>query len=105
MNRQRSRLIENPDIYPAPSLACSDNTSSILYMKKLLKKAGGICLTERQKLIVDLYYYRGLTMPEIAEELNINVSTVSRHLKAARLRLIKFSEGVNAIGSIRGTLS
>ena len=44
-------------------------------------------LTPRQRECVQLYYFRGLKMAEIASLLGIQKSTVSRHLKKARLRL------------------
>ena len=41
-------------------------------------------LTERQKETVVLYYYKKMTMTEIADILGVNVSTVSRTLARAR---------------------
>ncbi len=41
-------------------------------------------LTERQKETVILYYYKKMTMTEIADILGVNVSTVSRTLARAR---------------------
>mgnify|MGYP004631880887 FL=1 len=41
-------------------------------------------LTERQKETVVLYYYKKMTMAEIADILGVNVSTVSRTLARAR---------------------
>lgn len=41
-------------------------------------------LTERQKETVILYYYKKMTMAEIADILGVNVSTVSRTLARAR---------------------
>jgi DNA-directed RNA polymerase specialized sigma24 family protein len=37
-------------------------------------------LTQRQREIVDLYFFRGLTQEEVAERLALTQSTVSRHL-------------------------
>ena len=53
-------------------------------------------LTPRQRQLVTMYYVRGRTMPEIADELGINVSTVSRTLRRGRERLkrcVKFGAG------------
>ena len=41
-------------------------------------------LTERQTETVVLYYYKKMTMTEIADILGVNVSTVSRTLARAR---------------------
>ena len=37
-------------------------------------------LTDRQRDILRLYYFKGMTQVEIAEELALTQSTVSRHL-------------------------
>ena len=37
-------------------------------------------LTERQREIVDLYFFKGLTQQEIAKELKIPQQVVSKHL-------------------------
>ena len=44
-------------------------------------------LTERQAQMVRMYYGSGMKMPAIARELGVNVSTVSRTLSRARVRL------------------
>lgn len=44
-------------------------------------------LPEREKLVVTLYYYEGLTLAETAEVLGISPSTVSRLHTKAVLRL------------------
>ena len=40
--------------------------------------------------MVALYYDQGMTMPQIAERLGVNRSTVSRTLRRARDRLYRF---------------
>ncbi len=47
-------------------------------------KAG---LTERQRQMIWLYYAEQLTMMDIARLLELNISTVSRTIKAAKQRL------------------
>ena len=37
--------------------------------------------TPRQKQLIQMYYIENMTMPEIAEELGISVSSVSRTIK------------------------
>ena len=44
-------------------------------------------LTRRQRQLVEMYYLRQLSMQDIADELGIDLSTVSRTLKRARARL------------------
>lgn len=44
-------------------------------------------LTERQAQMVKLYYIKQYTMRDIAAMLGVNPSTVSRTLKAARVKL------------------
>lgn len=49
-------------------------------------------LTERQRDCIQKYYGENKTMAEIARELSLNVSTVSRHIKAARKNLKMLSD-------------
>lgn len=44
-------------------------------------------LTPRQKQLVRMYYLEQMRMQDIADELNIHVSTVSRTLKRARANM------------------
>ncbi|WP_312644722.1 sigma factor-like helix-turn-helix DNA-binding protein [Hydrogenoanaerobacterium sp.] len=44
-------------------------------------------LTARQHQCFTLHYYRGLSVNEIAAELALDCSTVSRHIRAARERI------------------
>lgn len=74
-----------------PSNLDSDYKEKIF---KLLYKIVTIELTPRQEQMFRMYYIEGLTVPEIAEELGVNKSTVSRtktramnHVK----RLVKYS--------------
>lgn len=46
-------------------------------------------LTERQYELLTLYYFRGYTMPQLAQRFGINKSTVSRGLAGARSRIKK----------------
>ncbi|MBR6338169.1 MAG: helix-turn-helix domain-containing protein [Ruminococcus sp.] len=46
-------------------------------------------LTKTQKCYIMLYYRDGLTMAEIAERCNVNKSTVSRTIAAARRKVDK----------------
>lgn len=44
-------------------------------------------LTERQRQVVHMYFYRDMRVNEIARELHLNSSTVSRTLQRAARRL------------------
>ena len=63
------------------------NNSDIKRMKQILSKAVSSELTDRQRECVMLYYYANKTMNEVASILSLSKSTVSRHIKAAKLKL------------------
>ena len=44
-------------------------------------------LTGRQRQLVEMYYLRQMRMQDIADELGLDISTVSRTLKRAKARL------------------
>ncbi len=50
-------------------------------------------LTQKQRLLIHLYYYEGYKSEEIAKALGMNASTVRSILKRARKRLRDFMEG------------
>ena len=56
---------------------------------KILSKAISGELTNRQKECIVMRYYQKLTVTEIANKLYVGKSTVSRHIKKAKLRLQK----------------
>lgn len=47
-------------------------------------------LTERQRELVYLYYYKNMTMNEIAELVGVSQSTVSRTIKRGKGRMRKY---------------
>lgn len=67
----------------------STNHRDIQRMKNLLSAAIQTELTDRQRECLILYYLKGLQMNQIAVQLNLNPSTVSRHISAARRKLKK----------------
>lgn len=71
-------------------------------MQRVLRTGVDCCLTPRQHRIVRLYYYQRMTMPQIALELKLNVSTVSRHLKRARERLAAFARQMDYLTQTPG---
>ena len=56
---------------------------------RLVRQAVERVLTPAQKQAVALYYYQGLTMPQIAKLQGCNKSNVSRTLKRARHNLMQ----------------
>ncbi len=63
------------------------NRESRNRMKTILKKAIGSELTEIQKYCFVEHYINQRKGKEIAHELGVNPSTVSRHISAARKKL------------------
>ena len=64
-----------------------DNTLQLERMKRNLRIAREKELTPRQRCMLELYYDRQMSVTEIAQELGVNISTVSRTLQRARNRL------------------
>lgn len=67
-----------------------DNSEQLRRLRQNLRRAREQELTDRQREMVSLYYDQGMTMPQIAEHLGVNRSTVSRTLRRARDRLYRF---------------
>lgn len=67
-----------------------DNALQLERMKRNLRIAREKELTPRQRCMLELYYDRQMSVTEIAEELCVNVSTVSRTLQRARDRLRRY---------------
>lgn len=58
-------------------------------MKRILTRAIRCELTERQRSCLVKYYLEGMKMKDIAKEMGLSKSTVSRHISAATLKLRK----------------
>ena len=69
------------------SLYGGDNSDSRRRLIKNLRRAMELELTPRQHQIMKLYFLEGEKMHEIAEELGVNKSTVSRTISRGKLRL------------------
>ncbi len=92
----RHKLISLSDLaekqMPKYDFDCSENNSGeILRMKKILNKAIINELTDRQRYCICEYYLNGRSMKNIAGELSLNPSTVTRHIKSAEARLKKIA--------------
>ena len=70
----------------------SSEDSRVTRMKRLIASAMKNELTERQRTCIIKYYYDGLTVPEIAEDLGVKPTTVYKHLKLAMRSLKRISE-------------
>jgi len=66
-----------------------DNSERLERLRRGLRQARERELTSRQRQVLELYYDRGMNIPQIAEELGVNRSTVSRTLRRARDRLYR----------------
>ena len=64
-----------------------DNSKQLEVMRQALLRAVDSELTDRQKLMVNEFYFNGHSVTEIAKKYNLSKSTVSRHLSRSRERL------------------
>ena len=69
-----------------------DNSHSINKMKRILGQAIQNELTDKQKKCLTLYYYNQMKMKDIAKELGLNISTVSRHISTATKKLKRIAQ-------------
>ncbi|MDO5124657.1 MAG: sigma factor-like helix-turn-helix DNA-binding protein [Eubacteriales bacterium] len=65
----------------------SDNSEDIVRMKRMVLKAVNRELTALQRFCLVNYYLYKVPMKDIAKELSVNPSTVSRHIKRATEKL------------------
>lgn len=66
-----------------------DNEEQLSRLRRNLRRAREQELTPRQQQMVEMYYDQGKTMPQIAAELGVVTSTVSRTIHRARQRLYR----------------
>ena len=66
-----------------------DNSEQLDRLRRSLRRAREQELTPRQRQTLELYFDQGMTIPQIARELGVNRSTVSRTLRRARDRLYR----------------
>ena len=67
-----------------------DNSEQLDRLRRSLRRAREQELTPRQRQTLELYFDQGMTIPQLAGELGLNRSTVSRTLRRARDRLYRF---------------
>lgn len=66
-----------------------DNTQRLERLRRGLRQAREQELTPRQRQVLELYFDQGMNIPQIAGELGLNPSTVSRTLRRAKDRLYR----------------
>ncbi|MCH5303364.1 MAG: sigma-70 family RNA polymerase sigma factor [Ruminococcus sp.] len=71
------------------------NDREIEKMKKILRNAITNELTERQRYCICEHYLNGRSMKNIANELCIHPSTVTRHIQSAKNRLKRIASCYN----------
>lgn len=69
-----------------------DNSREVERMKKILHKAISGELTDKQRYCICEYYLNGRSMKKIATDLNVNPSTVTRHIQSAKRRLRRVAQ-------------
>ena len=67
----------------------NDNSEQLSRLKRSLRIARSQELTPRQSQMLTMYYDQKMSMPQIAEELGISASAVSRTLSRARHTLYR----------------
>lgn len=73
--------------------ACSDNRSQREVYRRILYSAIETQLPPKQREALELYYLQGHTIYQIAEQLRVHPSTVSRRISAARRTIQSFAQG------------
>lgn len=67
-----------------------DNSLRLERLKRNLRQAREQELTPRQKQMVEMHFEQNMSVSEIAQDLGVNVSTVSRTLKRAKDRIRRY---------------
>ena len=76
------------------SIWLNENTNSnselVLRLRQNLTRAREQELTRRQQEVLTLYFDQGMNMSQIARELGVSSSTISRTVRRAKRRLYKY---------------
>ena len=67
----------------------NSNSELVIRLQQNLTRARQQELTRRQQEVLALYFDQGMTMPQIAQELEVSCSTISRTIRRAKRRLYK----------------
>lgn len=65
----------------------NDNASRLKFLKSAVFNCINNSLTDRQRQYLEMYYFKAMTIPQIAKEFGVNKSTVSRGLTAAKNKI------------------
>ena len=79
--------IDNMVSYKLYNQSGISNSNDVNMAKDLLLDAIETVLTEKQKKYVKMHYFMDKPMKEIAKELGVNPSTVTRTIQSAKKRL------------------
>ena len=85
--RYRRGVAYAADMAVYARLMAEDNSGQLRQLRRNLASALREDVTERQRQVLLLYYDQGMTMKEIARELGVDRSTVSRTMKRGEQRL------------------
>lgn len=79
------------DRYPweGEDYSAGDNSVTIAKMKRAVLDIMDEELTDCQREVVEDFYFKNMTVTEIARKRGVNKSTISRHLKRARIKMKK----------------
>lgn len=78
--------------YNAYLSSSTSNHNERTKMKKMLLKAIDHELTDLQRYCLVEHYFNGKKQKEIAEELGVNSSTISRHVTCAKEKLKRIAQ-------------
>jgi RNA polymerase sigma factor (sigma-70 family) len=67
----------------------NSNSDLVIRLQQNLTLARQQELTRRQQEVLTLYFDEGMTMPQIARQLDVSSSTISRTVRRAKRRLYK----------------
>ena len=87
-SKKRSRLLL-ADLAAWEKENGEDNTLRLERLRRNLRQARCQELTERQQQVLTLFFDRQMNMTEIAAQLGVHRSTVSRTVKRAKQRLYR----------------
>ena len=68
----------------------NSNSELVLRLRQNLARARAQELTRRQQEVLQLYFDQGMNMSQIARELGVSSSTISRTVRRAKRRLYKY---------------
>lgn len=82
-----NEYIDNMVSYKLYNQSGISNSNDVNMAKDLLLNAIDTVLTEKQKKYVKMHYFMDKPMNQIAKELGVNPSTVTRTIQSAKKRL------------------